>query len=236
VRNSPANDARQRLPAKRPPIRSTLGNPPLQSDSTPMTPPPGLSPARPRIYLAGPDVFLPDAKTFGAEKKRLCAAAGFEGCFPLDADLALDGLDPLVQARQIAAACETMMRSCDLAIANCTPFRGVSMDVGTAYEVGFMRALGRPVFGYSNAADTYAHRAAAFRGAATDLSDAKDLWDCDRPAIEIENFDQPENLMIAAAFIEAGLPMQIATTGARADMKRLDAFIECLEAVRRQLL
>ena len=50
------------------------------------------------------------------------------------------------------------MRSCDLLIANCTPFRGVSMDVGTAFEIGFMRALGRPVFGYSNTPADYAAR------------------------------------------------------------------------------
>ena len=46
------------------------------------------------------------------------------------------------------------MRSCDLLIANLTPFRGVSMDSGTAFEVGFMRALGRPVLGYTTATDT----------------------------------------------------------------------------------
>ena len=42
------------------------------------------------------------------------------------------------------------MRSCDAAVANLTPFRGVSADAGTAFEVGFMRALGRPVLGYTN--------------------------------------------------------------------------------------
>ena len=43
-------------------------------------------PASPRrIYLAGPEVFLPDARVIGEAKARLCAAAGFEGIFPLDA-------------------------------------------------------------------------------------------------------------------------------------------------------
>ena len=31
-----------------------------------------------------------------------------------------------------------------------TPFRGPSIDPGTAYEMGFMRALKRPVLGYRN--------------------------------------------------------------------------------------
>ena len=32
-----------------------------------------------KIYLAGPEVFLPDAVQIGQAKKRLCAAYGFEG-------------------------------------------------------------------------------------------------------------------------------------------------------------
>ena len=47
---------------------------------------------RPRVYLAGPEVFLPDAIAVGAEKCRLCAEYGFEGLFPLDASLELSGL------------------------------------------------------------------------------------------------------------------------------------------------
>jgi nucleoside 2-deoxyribosyltransferase len=39
---------------------------------------------RMRVYLAGPEVFLPDALAIAAAKKRLCAAHGLEGVFPLD--------------------------------------------------------------------------------------------------------------------------------------------------------
>jgi hypothetical protein len=45
---------------------------------------------------------------------------------------------------------ERIMRTCDAVILNLTPFRGPSADVGSAYEMGFMRALGRPIFAYSN--------------------------------------------------------------------------------------
>src|SRR5215469_7956330 len=34
---------------------------------------------RPRIYLAGPEVFLPEARAIGAAKCRLAAEAGLEG-------------------------------------------------------------------------------------------------------------------------------------------------------------
>ena len=48
---------------------------------------------RARIYLAGPEVFLPDATAFGRRKVEICAAHGLEGVFPLDNQLDLDGLD-----------------------------------------------------------------------------------------------------------------------------------------------
>src|SRR3954471_17847562 len=43
--------------------------------------------APPRVYLAGPDVFLRDPLTAAAAKKQLCASYGFVGVFPLDAEL-----------------------------------------------------------------------------------------------------------------------------------------------------
>jgi hypothetical protein len=39
---------------------------------------------RPRIYLAGFDVFRPDALAHGETLKALCRAFGFEGLYPLD--------------------------------------------------------------------------------------------------------------------------------------------------------
>ena len=54
---------------------------------------------RPRIYLAGPEVFLPDSLDIGAKKVALCAAHGFEGVFPLDASLDLTGLAMRIDAR-----------------------------------------------------------------------------------------------------------------------------------------
>ena len=60
----------------------------------------------PRIYLAGPEVFLPDALEVGARKAALCGAHGLEGVFPLDASLDLTGLAKPERARRIAAACE----------------------------------------------------------------------------------------------------------------------------------
>ena len=37
-----------------------------------------------KIYLAGPEVFLPHAIEIGQRKKALCRQYGFEGLFPFD--------------------------------------------------------------------------------------------------------------------------------------------------------
>src|ERR1700693_5055681 len=79
---------------------------------------PPMTQRLPRIYLAGPEVFLPDARAIGTEKCRLAAEAGFEGAFPLDAQLDLARLPPAEQARRISQANEGLMRSCDALIAN----------------------------------------------------------------------------------------------------------------------
>jgi nucleoside 2-deoxyribosyltransferase len=175
-----------------------------------------------RIYLAGPEVFLPDALEVGARKCALCAAHGFEGVFPLDGGLDLAGLGRQEQARAISAANEGLMRGCDLLIANLTPFRGVSMDCGTAFEVGFMRALGRPVLGYTNVAADYRARSEAYRRAAPGLPDA------DGPGIEIEDFDGAENLMIEAAIQASGGSIVRRAVAPGQEMRDLSGFEACL--------
>lgn len=184
--------------------------------------------ARPRIYLAGPEVFLPHAKDVGAEKARLCAEAGFEGCFPLDNVLDLAGLTKHQQAMKILGANEALMRSCDLIVANATPFRGVAMDSGTAYEIGFMRALGKAVFVYTNAPSDYAVRAKDYR------LRPRAAEDCDRTEYEVEDFDLAENLMIASAAEATGAHV-VRGSKPNAPMDDLTAFRECLDEVRRHL-
>ena len=97
-----------------------------------------------RVYLAGPDVFSPKALEIGREKKRICSQYGFEGVYPLDANF--DVLSGLVSQVEIGHKTfdlmVELMDSCDLVIANLTPFREPSMDVGTAVEVGYMYSCG----------------------------------------------------------------------------------------------
>src|SRR5947207_7566021 len=184
---------------------------------------------RPRIYLAGPEVFLPDARAIGVEKCRLAGEAGLEGAFPLDAQLDLDRLPPDEQARRISVANEGLMRSCDALIANLTPFRGVSMDSGTAFEVGFMQALGRPLAGYTNVTHNYAERARAFRARGPAPMDG------DRADLEIEDFGLAENLMIEVAIVSSGGRVVRRQAAPGAELTDLTAFAECLADVARVL-
>ena len=61
------------------------------------------------------------------------------------------------------------MRGCDAMIVNLTPFRGPSADVGSAYEMGFMRELGRTIFAYTNDDRPPLDRVATICGAAASL-------------------------------------------------------------------
>lgn len=154
-----------------------------------------------RVYLAGPEVFLPDATEVAAAKKRVCAAHGLEGVFPLDPPPVAAPADRPYWMR-IYLGNEAHIRSCGALIANLTPFRGPSADAGTVYELGFMRALGRPVAGYSNVAADFLDRTRAFLGdAARPRADGG--WE-DADAMGLEDFGRGDNLMIDGGIEAAG--------------------------------
>ena len=184
----------------------------------------------PRLYLAGPEVFLPDATAMGEAKRALCSSHGFEGVFPLDASLDLTGLPKREQARRISQANEAAMLSCAALIANLTPFRGASMDAGTAFEVGFMRALGRPVLGYTNVVAGYRRRAEAYRLANVPAPDA------DAADVAIEDFDLAENLMIEVAILASAGEIIRRGVAPGQEMRDLAGFEACLIQAQRILL
>ena len=184
-----------------------------------------LSPLR--IYLAGPDVFLPDPLGAGRLKRAMTERHGLIGLYPLDAQLDLSGLEKVRQAQRISSANEGLMREADCLIANLTPFRGVSMDSGTAFEVGFMRALGRPVFGYTNVVADYTYRVQQFRSRSIPSGDG------DRMDIEVEDFAGAENLMITAAIEASGGEVVRTAVAAGREIEDLRGFEACLLQVKR---
>src|SRR5450755_3102057 len=112
-----------------------------------------------KIYLAGPDVFLPDAVGIGRRKAELCARHGLTGLYPLDNAIDLAVRDASLQ---IFRGNEAMMNGADAIIANLTPFRGASADAGTVYELGYMAGRGKLCLGYSNDPSSYADRVRKF--------------------------------------------------------------------------
>lgn len=107
----------------------------------------------PAAYLAGPDVFLPDAARRGEYMKRYCAEHGLKAIFPADVIV-----DPEDSRSMYLAMCRTI-RASDICIANLNPFRGPNVDDGTAFEIGMFAAMGKPVIGYSDWIDwTYQDR------------------------------------------------------------------------------
>ena len=61
-------------------------------------------------------------------------------------------------ALQIYRGDISQIRDCDIVVANCNAFRGVLMDDGTAYEIGYGNALGKPAYGYIETLNSVSER------------------------------------------------------------------------------
>lgn len=156
-----------------------------------------MSEADRRVYIAGPEVFLPDATELLATKKSICGEAGLVGVSPFDNEVSgMDGAEATAFA--IYRGNLASMSGCSFAIANITPFRGVSIDPGTAFEVGYMCALGRPVFAYS--AEPLEYAARTRRAASSEPLVVRDT----AGDIAVEDFGLADNLMIACGVEEGG--------------------------------
>lgn len=184
-----------------------------------------------RVYLAGPDVFLPDPFARAEVLKEVCARHGLAGVSPLD-DLADEPecWAQLAEARRIALRNEAHIRSCQALIANLTPFRGPSADVGTVFEVGFARALGLPVFAWLNDARNFTERTRDFLG--DGAVRGQDGWR-DAEGLLVEDFSLADNLMIEAAVLESGGVLALGDVPAASRWEDLDAFARAVAAVAR---
>lgn len=183
-----------------------------------------------RVYLAGPDVFLPDPIAQARRKKEICRRFGFEGVFPLDVTLDLAGLTPATAGLKISAANEDLIRGCHLVVANMTPFRGPSTDVGTAYEMGFARALGLRVYGYSNTAMLFLDRTMATLDSPTMRDTDGRVRDAD--GMSLEEFNLIDNLMLDGCVHSSGGALVVRESAAAERYTDLAAFEECLRYAR----
>src|SRR6195952_4171604 len=145
-----------------------------------------------KIYLAGPDVFLPDAIGIGRRKVDICARHGLRGLYPLDNAVDLSAADASLA---IFEGNEAMMDAADAIVANLTPFRGPSADAGTVYELGYMAGRGKFCLAYSNDPAVYVERVKRF-GAVTKSADGHLI---DGHGLTVEDFGLPDNLMMIHA-------------------------------------
>jgi len=152
-----------------------------------------------KIYLAGPDVFLPDAIEIGRRKVDICARHGLTGLYPLDNAVDLSAGDASLT---IFKGNEAMMDAADAIIANLTPFRGPGADAGTVYELGYMAGRRKFLLAYSNDPATYADRVARFDKV---TQSASGLTDSD--GLAVEDFGWPDNLMMIHALDLHGCPL-----------------------------
>jgi nucleoside 2-deoxyribosyltransferase len=144
-----------------------------------------------KVYLAGPDVFLPDALEVGRQKTEICRRHGLIGLYPLDNVVDRAAADASLR---IFKANEAMMDRADAIIANLTPFRGPGADAGTVYELGYMAAREKICLGYSNDAAIYADRV---RRTTKVTAQAGHLIDTD--GLTVEDFGHTDNLMMIHA-------------------------------------
>lgn len=151
----------------------------------------------PRVYLAGPEVFWPIDKqtTIVQAKKDICDLNGLVGIYPADTSIN-PVLPAATRARMIFAQNIHLIDGCQCIIANLTPFRGVSADAGTAFEIGYGVGKSMPVFGYTTSAKLYEQRVKSYRD--SNVDDDKDTL--------IENFDKIENCMITESAYDISIP------------------------------
>jgi nucleoside 2-deoxyribosyltransferase len=143
---------------------------------------------RPRVDLAGPDVFRPNAAQHFARLVAACELLGLDALSPFD-----ELIDSSTPPQSIYEANMEHLRRADGVIANLAPFRGAEPDSGTVFEVGVAIAFGLPVVGYG-VRGTYAQRLEAHQPLERVKGILRDVDDQ-----VVEDFGLPLNLMLASS-------------------------------------
>lgn len=165
------------------------------------------------VYLAGPEVFYPDARAHGQRMQLVCRDAGFTGLFPLDAQAER-------QSRAIYLANRQLIDRADAVVANLRDFRGFEPDSGTVWEVSYALARGKPVVGYCPTAASIAQRLQA--------SPHGRLFDAQ---CETEDFGLPLNLMLAHSLSAIAYGSEAQFLGLKAALAQLRALLRTDAAV-----
>lgn len=172
-----------------------------------------------KIYLAGPDVFRPDAESWANAARELCRQFGYAALTPLDHG----ETDP----EMICAGNLELIRTAEIVVANLNPFRGVEPDSGTVFELAYALALGKQVYGYLDSLETLRERV-------NRLEHADPARTHDNQGMAIEDFSLPLNLMLAVSMpiVAGGLADCLQSLGKRASAEVPDYAISELPRIR----
>ena len=133
-------------------------------------------------YVASPIIFSPDAEgLYQGLRDRLEERWNIKLLTPADSYYPT--------AEEIFKANLRLIDQSDIVLVDCTPFRGPSADVGTAVELGYAYAKGKPCIGFHKPSTSYAQR----------VKIGNELVMTDERGWLIENFNLFDNLMIAQA-------------------------------------
>lgn len=182
-----------------------------------------------KLYLAGPEVFLPNAREVLDAKAAMTRDYGFEPICP--GDIFIDPAPTLHEfGLKISAVDEGMMNDADGVIANLTPFRGIAADPGTAFELGYMCAQGKLVAAYTNIVKNHYLRTADFyQGNVREAADGRKRGP---DGMSLENFDMIENLMLHGGVERRGGPIAVHSAAPDELYTDLTAFEQCLVFLR----
>ncbi len=154
----------------------------------------------PQLYLAGPEVFRPDAIEYAQKQCALCEQYGFTGLHPMDNNVDL-GDSSMRTATKIYRSDIGQIQACDIVVANCNAFRGALIDDGTAYELGYGNALGKPTYGYIDRlipAREYTKSRCSF----TTLADGRQVDE--DGFVLVDDFGTSINLMMQCGMLDSG--------------------------------
>lgn len=126
-----------------------------------------------KIYIAGFDVFSDNSLEIGNNNKKICEKYNLIGLYPMD--------NVCTDVKDIFNGNIKLIDEADIVVANLNNFRGLTMDDGTAFEIGYAYAKDKKVYGY--------------------MDDTRSMIDKigikDKEGFNVENFNRPINLMIS---------------------------------------
>ena len=166
-----------------------------------------------KVYLAGPEVFLPNAREMLARKAELARAAGLIPLSPGDLEI------PPADTKKgfgcsISAVDERLMLEADAII-------------------GFMCALGKAVFAYTNVAANHYRRVLAHYHGDVEMAEDGHLRGPD--GLSVENFDMVDNLMLHGGIERRGGTVVVGHAAPDALYTDLAAFEACLAIAAERL-